>query len=61
MMSQRRERRKPLYLDVTENKTGLATATLVARTIRQEIRQAYSIYMCHTFRYDTIMCHEEPF
>lgn len=57
MMSQRRERRKPLYLDVTENKTGLATATLVARTIRQEIRQAYSIYMCHTFRYDTIMCH----
>jgi len=27
------------YLDVTENKTGLATATLVARTIRQQIRQ----------------------
>jgi len=27
------------YLDVTENKTGLSTATLVARTIRQQIRQ----------------------
>jgi DNA polymerase IV len=27
------------YLDVTENKTGLPTATLVARTIREEIRQ----------------------
>jgi len=27
------------YLDVTENKTGLVTATLVARTIRQQIRQ----------------------
>jgi len=27
------------YLDVTENKTGLATATLVARTIREQIRQ----------------------
>jgi len=26
------------YLDVTENKTGLPTATRVARTIRQEIR-----------------------
>jgi len=26
------------YLDVTENKTGLATATQVARTIRQQIR-----------------------
>src|SRR5450759_2254183 len=26
------------YLDVTENKTGLATATLVARTIRDQIR-----------------------
>jgi DNA polymerase-4 len=26
------------YLDVTKNKTGLATATLVARTIRQQIR-----------------------
>jgi DNA polymerase-4 len=25
------------YLDVTENKTGLATATLVAKTIRQQI------------------------
>jgi DNA polymerase-4 len=27
------------YLDVSENKTGLPTATLVARTIRQQIRQ----------------------
>jgi DNA polymerase-4 len=27
------------YLDVTVNKTGLATATLVARTIRQQIRE----------------------
>jgi DNA polymerase IV len=27
------------YLDVTENKTGLATATLVARMIREQIRQ----------------------
>jgi DNA polymerase-4 len=27
------------YLDVTENKTGLPTATRVARTIRQEIRE----------------------
>jgi DNA polymerase IV len=27
------------YLDVTQNKTGLATATLVARTIREQIRQ----------------------
>ena len=27
------------YLDLTENKTGLATATLVARTIREQIRQ----------------------
>jgi DNA polymerase-4 len=27
------------YLDVTKNKTGLATATMVARTIRQQIRQ----------------------
>ncbi len=26
------------YLDVTENKTGLPTATLVAKTIRQQIR-----------------------
>src|SRR6202167_630686 len=26
------------YLDVTENKTGLPTATLVARTIRKQIR-----------------------
>jgi DNA polymerase-4 len=30
------------YLDVTENKTGLATATLVARTIREQIRQELS-------------------
>jgi DNA polymerase-4 len=27
------------YLDVTENKTGLPTATLVARTIREQIRK----------------------
>jgi DNA polymerase-4 len=27
------------YLDVTQNKTGLATATLVARTIREQIRR----------------------
>src|ERR1700692_3826530 len=27
------------YLDVTENKTGLPTATLVARTIRGQIRE----------------------
>ena len=27
------------YLDVTENKAGLPTATLVARTIREQIRQ----------------------
>lgn len=27
------------YLDVTENKTGLATATRVARTIREQIRE----------------------
>src|SRR5207237_4154421 len=26
------------YLDVTENKTGLPTATLVARTIREQIQ-----------------------
>jgi DNA polymerase-4 len=31
------------YLDVTENKTGLATATLVARTIRVQIRQELSL------------------
>ena len=27
------------YLDVTENKTGLPTATMVARPIREQIRQ----------------------
>ena len=27
------------YLDVTENKSGLATATLVSKTIRQQIRE----------------------
>jgi DNA polymerase-4 len=27
------------YLDVTENKTGLATSTMVANTIRQQIRE----------------------
>src|SRR5215475_4238494 len=31
------------YLDVTKNKTGLATATLVARTIREEIRQELTL------------------
>ena len=31
------------YLDVTENKTGLATATLVARTIRQQIRDELNL------------------
>ena len=31
------------YLDVNENKTGLPTATLVARTIRQQIRQELNL------------------
>lgn len=31
------------YLDVTENKTGIATATLVARTIRQQIREELNL------------------
>jgi DNA polymerase-4 len=31
------------YLDVTENKTGLPTATQVARTIRQEIRMELNL------------------
>jgi DNA polymerase-4 len=31
------------YLDVTENKSGLATATLVARTIREQIRQELNL------------------
>jgi len=31
------------YLDVTENKTGLPTATLVARTIRQQIRDELNL------------------
>src|SRR5512142_1799352 len=31
------------YLDVTENKTSLPTATLVARTIRQQIRQQLNL------------------
>jgi DNA polymerase-4 len=31
------------YLDVTENKTGLPTATLVARTIREQIRNELSL------------------
>ena len=31
------------YLDVTENKTGLPTATMVARTIRQQIRQELNL------------------
>src|ERR1700756_1250023 len=31
------------YLDVTENRAGLATGTLVARTIRQQIRQELNL------------------
>src|SRR5579864_1659032 len=31
------------YLDVTENKPGLPTATLVARTIREQIRQELNL------------------
>jgi len=31
------------YLDVTENKTGLPTATLVARTVREQIRQELNL------------------
>lgn len=31
------------YLDVTENKTGLATATRVARAIREQIRQELNL------------------
>ena len=31
------------YLDVTENKTGLPTATLVARTIREQIREEQNL------------------
>jgi len=31
------------YLDVTENKTGLPTATIVARTIREQIRQELNL------------------
>jgi DNA polymerase-4 len=31
------------YLDVTRNKTGLPTATLVARTIREQIRQELNL------------------
>jgi DNA polymerase-4 len=31
------------YLDVTQNKTGLPTATFVARTIREQIRQELSL------------------
>ena len=31
------------YLDVTTNKTGLPTATLVARTIRGQIRQELNL------------------
>jgi DNA polymerase IV len=31
------------YLDVTENKRGLSTATLVARTIREQIRQELTL------------------
>src|SRR5438128_9708526 len=31
------------YLDVTENKTGLPTATLVARTIREQVRHELNL------------------
>src|SRR5260221_705781 len=31
------------YLDVSENKTGLPTATMVARTIREQIRQELNL------------------
>src|SRR5208282_4251487 len=31
------------YLDVTENKTGLPTATLAARTVREQIRQELNL------------------
>jgi DNA polymerase-4 len=31
------------YLDVTRNKTGVPTATLVARTIREQIRQELNL------------------
>jgi DNA polymerase-4 len=31
------------YLDVTDNKTGLPTATIVARTIRQQIRKEVNL------------------
>src|SRR5256886_12293143 len=31
------------YLDVTENKAGLPTATIVARTIREQIRQEQNL------------------
>jgi DNA polymerase IV len=31
------------YLDVTENKSGLPTATLVAKTIRQQIAQELNL------------------
>jgi DNA polymerase IV len=31
------------YLDVTQNKTGSPTATLVARTIREQIRQELNL------------------
>ena len=31
------------YLDVTENKSGLATATLLARTIREQIREELNL------------------
>ena len=31
------------YLDVTEHKTGLQTATLVARQIREQIRQELNL------------------
>src|SRR5258708_35776330 len=34
------------YLDFTQNKTGLPTATLVARTVREQIRQELHLTAC---------------
>ena len=39
----RRPCAKLAYLDVTENKTGLPTATRVARAIREQIREELSL------------------
>jgi len=32
-----------VYLDVTTNKTGLPTATIVARTIRERVRKELNL------------------